>query len=100
MKEDMMKRTLIRLSVIICLLAACSLNTVAQEKKPKPDEAKVPTDGGFKVLKPKIAVAKVVKGAPYSATSITEHVQTLSDGNHIIRKNESKLYRDGEGRTC
>jgi hypothetical protein len=60
---------------------------------------KVPPDGTFKVLGPKIAFGKVVKGAPYSATAITEHVQTLSDGNQIIRKNESKLYRDSEGRT-
>ncbi|HKQ74898.1 MAG TPA: hypothetical protein VJ810_14485 [Blastocatellia bacterium] len=40
-----------------------------------------------------------MKGAPYSATAITEHNQTLSDGNQIIRKNQSKLYRDSEGRT-
>src|SRR5215813_863942 len=94
-----MKMTLTRLLIISCLLAASSLNSVAQEKKPKPDEAKVPTDGGFKVLKPKFTIAKVVKGAPYSATAITETVQTLSDGNQIIRKNELKLYRDSEGRT-
>jgi hypothetical protein len=42
---------------------------------------------------------KVVKGAPYSATAITEHIQTLGDGNKIIRKNETKIYRDSEGRT-
>ena len=93
-----MKRTLIRLLTISCLLAAGSLNSVAQEKKPRPDEVgKV--DEIFKVLAPKFAIGKVVKGAPYSATAITEHVQTLSDGNQIIRKNESKLYRDSEGRT-
>jgi hypothetical protein len=44
-------------------------------------------------------MGKVVKGAPYSATAITESVQTLSDGNQIIRKNQSKIYRDSEGRT-
>jgi hypothetical protein len=93
-----MKRTLIRLLTISCLLAAGSLNSVAQEKKPRPDITwKV--DEVFKVLAPKIVIGKVVKGAPYSATAITEHVQTLSDGNQIIRKNESKLYRDSEGRT-
>src|SRR5262249_29031238 len=94
-----MKRILIRLLIISCLLAASSLNSVAQEKKPRPDEPKVPTDGGFKVLKTKFTIAKVVKGAPYSAAAITETIQTLSDGNQIIRKNESKLYRDSEGRT-
>jgi cytochrome c556 len=90
-----MRKTLIRLLTISCLLAAGSLNSVAQEKKPVPDKAEVI----FKVIGPKFAFGKVVKGAPYSATAITEHVQTLSDGNQIIRKNESKLYRDSEGRT-
>lgn len=91
-----MKRTLIRLLTISCLLAAGSLNLVAQEKKPV---VTYRIDETFKVLAPKIAIGKVVKGAPYSAMAITEHVQTLSDGNQIIRKNESKLYRDSEGRT-
>ena len=97
-----MKKTLIRLLTISCLLAAGSLNSVAQEKKPIPDEAKVPIDGTFKILPPMVpnfAFGKMVKGAPYSATAITETIQTLSDGNQIIRKNESKLFRDSEGRT-
>ena len=104
-----MKRTLIRLLIIVCLFAAGGLNSVAQEKKPRPDESrpqkpgqiefKAPPDGTFKLLGPKFAIGKVVKGAPYSATATTETIQTLSDGNQIIRKNESKLYRDSEGRT-
>lgn len=43
--------------------------------------------------------SKVVKGAPYSAEATTETVQTLSDGNRIIRKNSATIYRDSEGRT-
>ena len=42
---------------------------------------------------------KLVKGAPYSAQAVTESVQTLSDGNRIVRKNTAQLYRDAEGRT-
>ncbi|HEX7315216.1 MAG TPA: hypothetical protein VF297_14915 [Pyrinomonadaceae bacterium] len=42
---------------------------------------------------------KLVKGAPYSAQAVTESVQTLSDGNRIVRKNIAQLYRDSEGRT-
>jgi len=42
---------------------------------------------------------KVVKGAPYSAESVTESVQTLSDGNRIVNKMTSTVYRDSEGRT-
>lgn len=42
---------------------------------------------------------KVVKGAPYSAEAITETTQTLADGNRIVNKTSSILYRDSEGRT-
>jgi hypothetical protein len=42
---------------------------------------------------------KLVKGAPYSAQAVTESVQTLSDGNRIVRKTTAQLYRDTEGRT-
>jgi hypothetical protein len=104
-----MNRKLTRALIINCLLVAGSLDSVAQEKKPRPDESrpqkpgqvefKGPPDGTFKIFAPKFAFGKVVKGAPYSATATTETIQTLSDGNQIIRKNESKLYRDSEGRT-
>jgi hypothetical protein len=55
-------------------------------------------DGTFKLLGSRVGIGKVVKGAPYSATAITEHTQTLSDGNQIIQKNEATYYRDSEGR--
>lgn len=43
--------------------------------------------------------SNVVKGAPYSAESVTESVQVLADGNRITRTSKASLYRDGEGRT-
>src|SRR5215217_5559992 len=42
---------------------------------------------------------KVVKGAPYSAEAVTETIQTLGDGNRIVNRITSMLYRDSEGRT-
>lgn len=42
---------------------------------------------------------KLVKGAPYSAQGVTETVQTLADGNRIVRKSTASIYRDSEGRT-
>jgi len=42
---------------------------------------------------------KVVTGAPYSATAVTETKQTLADGNTIDRKVNSAIYRDSQGRT-
>src|SRR5260370_528478 len=41
---------------------------------------------------------KVVKGAPFSAVSVSETTQTLADGNHIMRKTQTNLYRDSQGR--
>jgi hypothetical protein len=100
-----MKRKLIQL-LICCLfiLSVCSLDSVAQEKSAGPIDQKVPPDGTFKVKEaifygPGPKFGKVVKGAPYSATTATERIQTLNDGNQIIRKNESTIYRDSEGRT-
>lgn len=39
-----------------------------------------------------------VKGAPYSAEAVTETTQTLADGNRIVHRASSNLYRDSEGR--
>lgn len=42
---------------------------------------------------------KLVKGLPFSAVAVNESTQTLSDGNRIVRRTSSSLYRDSEGRT-
>jgi len=42
---------------------------------------------------------KVVKDAPYSAEAVSETTQTLADGNRIVKKNVTLLYRDAAGRT-
>jgi len=39
-----------------------------------------------------------VTGAPYSADQVTEHVQTLPDGNRIVNTTTRKVYRDSQGR--
>jgi hypothetical protein len=58
-----------------------------------------PPDGNFVFLASESFGGKVVKGAPYSAEAVTETIQTLSDGNRIINKFSSSVYRDSEGRT-
>jgi hypothetical protein len=42
---------------------------------------------------------KIVKGAPYSGEAVTESVQVLGDGNRIVNRFTSTVYRDSEGRT-
>ena len=39
-----------------------------------------------------------VKGAPFSAESVNETIQTLADGNRIVRRTTAMQYRDNEGR--
>jgi hypothetical protein len=41
---------------------------------------------------------RIVKGAPFSAEGVNESVQTLADGNRIVRTSSTRMYRDGEGR--
>jgi hypothetical protein len=43
--------------------------------------------------------SRTVTGAPYCADAIHETVQTLADGNRIVRKNTTRWCRDGQGRS-
>jgi hypothetical protein len=38
-----------------------------------------------------------IKNSPFSADAVSESVQTLADGNRIVRSSSSKLYRNSEG---
>src|SRR5687768_4798147 len=38
-----------------------------------------------------------VTGAPYSAEAVTDIIQTLSDGNRIVRQNKAQISRDAQG---
>ena len=64
-----------------------------------PFEEAVPASGSFVFISSLFEMGdKVVKGAPYSAEAVTERIQTLSDGNRIVRKNNSNVFRDSAGR--
>jgi hypothetical protein len=43
--------------------------------------------------------SRITRGAPYSGEAIAETVQVLADGNRIVRKTTTRVYRDSEGRT-
>lgn len=47
----------------------------------------------------RVPLEKAMTGAPYSADTLVEGVQTLADGNRIVRKTTGRVYRDTEGRT-
>lgn len=77
--------------------------TSIEEMKKSKGEAKridALSEGTFKLLwsKMNVELRKVVKGSPYSAVAVSEHTQTLSDGNQIVKRSEAVYYRDSEGR--
>ena len=108
----------IRLFGLLVLVALVFgvISASAQEKHPAPDRATVehdfimrvpqgpppplPPPGDFVFISSEMGFnGKLVKGSPYSAQAVTESTQTLGDGNRIVRKSTSALYRDSEGRT-
>ena len=72
---------------------------VVQQGPPGAPLPPPPPDGNFLFIASEGFEGKLVKGAPYSAEAVTEHVQTLADGNRIVNKFSSTVYRDSEGRT-
>ncbi|HSE18027.1 MAG TPA: hypothetical protein VLB46_13310 [Pyrinomonadaceae bacterium] len=71
---------------------------IKQERIVRPEGAP-PPDANIVFFATESFGGKVVKGAPYSAEAVTETIQTLGDGNRIINRITSTLYRDSEGRT-
>jgi hypothetical protein len=45
-----------------------------------------------------IEMHEQIKGAPYTATAVSESTQVLGDGNRIVNKHSGLVARDGEGR--
>jgi hypothetical protein len=45
------------------------------------------------------ALERVVTGVPFSAESVTEYVQTISDGSHVKKETTALVARDSNGRT-
>jgi hypothetical protein len=95
-------------------LVVVSVIALAQQPQPAPDrnvvvetqvfqgpEGSIPPPGdNFVFMASEVNFdGKPVKAAPYSAQAVTETTQTLGDGNRIVNKVATSLYRDGEGRT-
>lgn len=86
----------------IALLLSASIANAQPGRRggPPPGVGGPPGNGQFELLLSEIRFGgKVVKGAPYSATVVTENIQVLADGTRITNKGGGKFYRDGEGRT-
>jgi hypothetical protein len=98
----MMKMTAIVCGVVV-VSAVSGANPRGQETTIRPTVALVGQGGGGGrggVAGARVPLeTKLVKGAPYFAEVVTESVQTLADGNRIVRKTTGRVYRDSQGRT-
>lgn len=122
MNRDRLRRALLRAFACAALLASLGLaETLAQSggrarsstmrvELPMPPVAETPVplvdggrDGRLNTLSFTTPDANfernVVKGSPFAAESVTEHVQRLGDGNRMVRRSSAKLFRDSSGRT-
>jgi len=100
-----------RVSAILTMLAIASVTfaqtpqggtegvVIRQRMAQGPDGPPPPPNGDFLFIASESFGGKVVKGAPYSAEAVTESIQVLGDGNRIVNKFTSSVYRDSEGRT-
>jgi hypothetical protein len=106
------------IAAIICAVAMLAVLVSAQERRPRQGFAVGGGQGGqvvglqghfafepqgdntFVFVSSEMSFdGKLVKGAPYSAQATTEMIQTLADGNRIVRRNTASVFRDSEGRT-
>lgn len=101
-----------RLAAILAVLVVTTAAALAQQTQTAPEgvmirQTRVVQSGGtppppnadFVFLATESFGGKTVKGAPYSGEAVTERVQVLGDGNRIVNKFSSTVYRDSEGRT-
>lgn len=104
-----MRLKTILLTILAALLPA---TTVVAQQRPRKDRRierrqqevtrrdGLSPDNSFSFVSSEMVFdGKVVRGAPYSATIVTEMVQTLADGARITRRSTAAVFRDSEGRT-
>jgi hypothetical protein len=92
--------------IVLFVLAACAVSVIAsaQEHLTYTFEKKISADQSpqVKVAGSQVTMAfemKSVPNAPYQGEAVTESVMTLADGNRIVKKTATRVYRDSAGRT-
>jgi hypothetical protein len=92
--------------IVLFVLVACAVSVIAsaQENLTYTFEKKISADQSpqIKVAGSQIQMAfemKSVPNAPYQGEAVTESVMTLADGNRIVKKTATRVYRDSAGRT-
>ena len=93
--------------IVLFVLMACAVSVIAsaQEHLTYTFEKKISADQApaVRVVEGKqltmVFEMKSVPNAPYQAEAVTESTMTLADGNRIVKKTATRVYRDSAGRT-
>jgi hypothetical protein len=109
-----MQKTIIFAGVMLAISVSSAQDTQTQQEQDRAKKmmfeaqavlqeklATITTDNGaknFVFVGGELLNRNPVKGQPYSADAVTETTQTLADGNHILNRSSSSIYRDSEGR--
>ena len=95
-----------RMQMLIAAVAVSAAAPLAaqeprQERESAPRAMILQSEGAnFRFIRSEFSVAdlKAVEGNPFSAEAVTEVIQTLGDGNRIVRQSATTMHRDSEGR--
>jgi hypothetical protein len=103
----------------LVIVSIVGVNVIAQEKKQEESSTNaiiigqpvaniaplpmlapaVPFGRGFAMGAIHSGASGIVKNAPFSAEMVFESIQTLVDGNRIVQRSSTLMYRDSQGRT-
>jgi hypothetical protein len=90
----------IAMGVLAAGASAQQVSTYTFERKASADQSSQVLLDKIKMEQGQIAVmSKTVPNAPYSAEATSESVQVLQDGNRIVKRTVTRIYRDSAGRT-
>jgi hypothetical protein len=93
-------RSFLTLVAALCLAVLCALSLTAQDATLPPPPPGPGGPGGAMMHGPGggIGEGNVVTSIPLTAQVVVTHENTLSDGNHISRTEQTTIYRDSQGR--
>ena len=87
------------LAIVVLLGAAAAGTASAQETSEVAAKHAAEAALQAKIQNVRVSVeSRVTKDAPYSAEAVTESVQSLADGNRIVTRNTTRIFRDSDGR--
>jgi hypothetical protein len=99
-KRRIIKRAFCVITLTIIVNCIPGITVIAQDKKeeiPTPNVVRSIATYGYGAVVG--GTSGSVKGAPFSGEMVSENIQILIDGNRIVNRSSTLMYRDSEGRT-